>query len=197
MHLFSANQRRVIFFMYIIITDVLRRPRLLSTCFITYIVGVKQEIFFKSQALGSISNFRPCMKCRNTTQLQFKIEVVHRSPTLRGSGSTELSSSFWCYTAIQPYRQKLFVIQESLSTGSGLLYYIKATMINSWQQNYSDPFLIKLRKLFNSQHLLIWPAYRVLISVVKIYLGVQMWIYKKNMKEEIGQKNCIYTCTTP
>ena len=120
MHLFSANQRRVIFFMYIIITDVLRRPRLLSTCFITYIVGVKQEIFSKSQALGSISNFRPRMKHRNTTQLQFKIEVVHKNPTLRGSGLSELSSSFWCYTAIPPYKQKLFVIQESLSTGSGL-----------------------------------------------------------------------------
>ena len=120
MHLFSANQRHVIFFMYIIITDVLRRPRLLSTCFITYIVGVKQEIFSKSQALGSISNFRPCMKHRNTTQLQFKIEVVHKNPILRGSGLSEFSSSFWCYTAIPPYRQKLFVIQESLSTGSGL-----------------------------------------------------------------------------
>ena len=108
------------FFMYIIITDVLRRPWLLSTCFITYIVGVKQEIFSKSQALGSISNFRPPMMHRNTTQLQFKIEVVHKNPTLRGSGLSELSSSFWCYTAIPPYRQKLFVIQESLPTGSGL-----------------------------------------------------------------------------
>ena len=74
--------------------DVLRRPRLLSTCFITYIVGVKQEIFSKSQALGSISNFRPPMMHRNTTQLQFKIEVVHKNPTLRGSGLSELSSSF-------------------------------------------------------------------------------------------------------
>ena len=82
------------FFMYIIISDVLRGPRLLSTCFITYIVGVKQEIFPKSQALGSISNFRPCMKHRNTTQLQFKIEVVHKNPILRGSGLSEFSSSF-------------------------------------------------------------------------------------------------------
>ena len=147
MHLFSANQRRVIFFMYIIITDVLRRPRLLSTCFITYIVGVKQEIFSKSQALGSISNFRPCMKHRNTTQLQFKIEVVHKNPTLRGSGLSELSSSFWCHTAIPPYRQKLFVIQESFSTGSGLELHINiTTVILSKGQNgnriIQTPFLL-------------------------------------------------------
>ena len=120
MHLFSANQKCVIFFMCIIISNVLRRPRLLSTCFITYIVGAKQEIFSKFQALGCISKFRLCMKRRNTTQLQFKIEVVHRNSTLRGSGLTELSSSFWCYTEIPAYRQKLFMIQESLSTGTDL-----------------------------------------------------------------------------